>query len=81
MTLQVRNERANRMARELADRWHTTKTDAVIRSLEGTLKAEDSKLTVQERIKRIAEDLAKRSAGRGRDMSKDEIDSLWGHED
>ena len=40
MTLQIRDERADRMARELANRLHTTKTDVVIRSLEEMLKVE-----------------------------------------
>ena len=81
MTLQIRNERVNRMARELADRWHTTKTDAVMRSLEQMLKTEDRELTVQDHIKHIAEELKRRSPGRGRDLTKEEIDVLWGHND
>jgi hypothetical protein len=81
MTLQIRNERVNRMARELADRWRTTKTDAVMRSLEEMLKTEDRELTVQDHIKTIAEELHRRSTGKGRDLNKDEIDVLWGHDD
>lgn len=81
MTLQIRNERVNRMARELADRWHTTKTDAVMRSLEEMLKTEDRELTVQDHIKRISDELHRRSPGKGRDLTKDEINSLWGHDD
>ncbi|MFM8607817.1 MAG: type II toxin-antitoxin system VapB family antitoxin [Hyphomicrobiales bacterium] len=81
MTLQIRDERADKMARELADRLHTTKTEAVIRSLEEMLKLENNKLTVQDQMNRIADELAKRSARRGPDLTKDEIDRLWGHED
>lgn len=81
MTLQIRDERADRMARELANRLHTTKTDVVIRSLEEMLKVENSKLTVQDHIKRIAEEFHRRSPGNGQDLTKDEIDSLWGHDD
>jgi antitoxin VapB len=81
MTLQIRDERADKMARELADRLHTTKTEAVIRSLEEMLKLENSKLSVQDHLKRIADELHRRSPGKGRDLTKAEIDELWGHDE
>ena len=77
-TLQVRDPRAKELARQLADIRRITMTEAVVTALEAELarQAEVEPLIV--RIRRIAEDLASKSNGRGRAMSKDEIDAMWG---
>lgn len=77
-TLQIRDPRAKELARQLADVRQTTMTDVVVTALEAELarQAEVEPLIV--RIRRIADDLASKSNGRGRAMTKDEIDDMWG---
>ena len=79
MPLQIRDERASRLARELANRLHTTMTEAVVRALENALAAEKKKESVAEAARRVADDLRARARGPGRDLTKDEIDDLWGN--
>jgi antitoxin VapB len=77
-TLQIRDPRAKELARQLADIRQTTMTEVVVTALEAELarQAEVEPLIV--RIRRIADDLASKSNGRGRAMTKDEIDAMWG---
>lgn len=69
------------MAGELADKTKTAKMNADMQTREDMLETEDSKLTLKDRIKEIVESFGRRSTGNGRDLTKDEIDRLWGHDD
>ena len=80
MNLQIRDKRAHELASELADRRKTSMTEAVITALENELRREDNKPSLQERVARLVDDLHRRSPGGGREMTKDEIDEMWGHE-
>ncbi|WP_055049805.1 type II toxin-antitoxin system VapB family antitoxin [Devosia sp. A16] len=79
MNLQIRDPRAHRLARQLADRRRVSLTEAVIDALEAQLKVEQSRIPLEERVKDIAGRLRAKGKFSGRDMSKDEIDEMWGH--
>lgn len=78
MPLHIRDERAARLARQLAARKRVTMTQAVVTALEGALAQEVRPL--HERIADIARDAARRrDRKRGRTVTKREIDDLWGN--
>jgi antitoxin VapB len=79
MALHIRDHRAATLARRLAKRKGTTMTRAVIEALEGALAREERPLA--ERVAEIARE-ARRLGDpkRGRQVTKQEIDELWGNE-
>ena len=54
-------------------------TDAVIDALEAELRRESNGIPLAERLAGIARHLRSSAKPGGRDMSKDEIDAMWGH--
>ena len=79
MALHIRDDRAATLARRLAKRKGITMTDAVIEALEGALAREERPL--RERIAEIANEFDQLGdRARGRTVSKEEIDELWGNE-
>ncbi|MEO3999793.1 type II toxin-antitoxin system VapB family antitoxin [Mesorhizobium sp. CAU 1732] len=88
MNLQIRDARARQLAEELAKRRGTTMTEAVIGALEGELQrtppvsGQDSEKEFSEHVNRIYSIIDGFTKGRkpGRDMTKAEIDAMWGHE-
>lgn len=78
-TLQIRDERARVLAQKLAAKRKITMTQAVIQALEGELNREKEKEPLAVRLKRIAADLKAKGKTGGRDMTKAEIDEMWGH--
>jgi antitoxin VapB len=79
MPLHIRDDRAARLARQLAARKGTTMTQAVVEALEGALAREQRPLA--ERVADIARDAARAgNRGRGRVVTKRDIDKLWGQE-
>jgi antitoxin VapB len=79
MNLQIRDPRAHQLARLLAEKRRVSLTEAVIDALEAQLKAEQSRIPLEERVKDIAGRLRAKGDVSGREMSKDEIDEMWGH--
>ncbi len=79
MTLQIRDDRARTLAKQLAERRHVTMTEAVIQALEAELRREAEAVPLAERVARIAEELAAAAGPNRRTMTKDEIDAMWGH--
>jgi antitoxin VapB len=79
MNLQIRDPRAHELARRLAEKRKVTMTDAVIDALEAELRRESDGTPLAERLAGIARDLCSKAKPGGRDMSKDEIDAMWGH--
>jgi len=78
MTLHIRDQRAARLAKQLATRKGVTMTQAVVTALESALARETRPL--HQRIADIADDAARlRGNRRGRTVSKSEIDKLWGN--
>jgi antitoxin VapB len=79
MALHIRDDRAATLARRLAKRRGTTMTRAVVEALEGALAREERPL--RERIADIAREAERLgNRKRGRVVTKQEIDELWGNE-
>lgn len=79
MNLQIRDPRAHELARKLAAKRKISMTEAVIEALEAELKRESARTPLAERLAVLANDLKARAGEGGRDMSKEEIDEMWGH--
>lgn len=79
MNLQIRDPRAHELARRLAEKRKVTMTDAVIDALEAELRRQSEGTPLAERLAEIAGDLRSKTKPGGRDLSKDEIDAMWGH--
>jgi antitoxin VapB len=79
MSLHIRDQRAARLAKQLAARRQTTMTQAVVEALEGALARE--KQPVRERVAEIAREAARLGdPKRRRAVTKQEVDALWGNE-
>jgi hypothetical protein len=78
LALHIRDERAAKLARRLADRNGVSMTEAVIRALEAALARGERPLP--ERLAEIAA-AARRLADprRQRAAGKRDVDTLWGH--
>ena len=78
MTMSIRDPQAAELARLLATKRKTTMTQAIIVALQNELRREAEKDSLETRLDRM---LYKHLGGRilGRDMTKDEIDAMWGH--
>lgn len=79
MNLQIRDPRAHELARKLADKRNISMTEAVIEALEAEWKRESARTPLADRLGALAAALKAKSGKGGRDMSKDEIDDMWGH--
>ena len=77
MHLQIRDPRAHELARRLAEKRGTNLTDAVIAALEAQLQREQRPLA--DRLGELAGSLKAKAGTGGREMTKDEIDEMWGH--
>jgi antitoxin VapB len=78
MALHIRDDRAARLAKQLAERKGVTMTQAVVGALEGALAREIRPL--HERIADIARDAGRLSnRARRRAVKKRDIDALWGN--
>lgn len=80
MNLQIRNPRAHELARELAKKRNISITDAVITALESELSRTKEEKPLKERVRPIVDRLLKEAKPGGRDLTKEEIDAMWGHE-
>ena len=79
MNLQIRDPRAHQLARQLAEKRRVSLTEAVIDALEAQLEAEQSRIPLADRLKDIAGRLRAKGDGGGHEVTKDEIDEMWGH--
>ena len=78
MNLQIRNPRAYEMAQRLARIENMTMSDAVVVALDARLKQVETRRPLAEVVAELQRELAELSQGRGHDMTKDEIDDMWG---
>ena len=78
MNLQIRDPRARELAEKLAEKRNITLTEAVITALEAQLREEDKEAYVM-RLKAIGLEAKAIAGPGGHDMTKDEIDEMWGH--
>ena len=79
MNLQIRDPRAHELAKRIAQRRHVSMTDAVVDALEAEFRRLSAQQPLAERLGGIADDLAALAQPDGRDMTKDEVDAMWGH--
>lgn len=79
MNLQIRDPRARKLARQLAEKRKISMTEAVIEALESELQREREQIPLAERLAAISRDIRSKAGGGGRALSKDEIDEMWGH--
>lgn len=79
MNLQIRDPRAHELARQLAEKRRVSLTEAVIDALEAQLRVEQSRTPLAERLKGVAGRLRAKGNAGGNEMTKDEIDEMWGH--
>ncbi|WP_025034955.1 type II toxin-antitoxin system VapB family antitoxin [Bradyrhizobium sp. DOA9] len=77
-TFSVRDPRVARLARKLARLRGSTMTEAVITALENDLKRERDSMPLADRYAEIAADLAAKAGPNGREVTKDDIDAMWG---
>ncbi len=79
MNLQIRDPRAHALAQRIAKRRHVSMTEAVIEALEAEYRRVSAEVPLAERLNAIADELAALAQPGGREMTKDEVDSMWGH--
>lgn len=78
MALHIRDDRAARLAKQLAERKGVTMTQAVVSALEGALAREIRPL--HERIAGIAREAGRLgNSARRRAVKKRDIDAFWGN--
>lgn len=79
MNLQIRDPRAHELAEELAKRRNTSLTEVVIEALQAELQRENKRIPLEKRLADIVDHLHAQGQPGGHDMTKDEIDAMWGH--
>jgi antitoxin VapB len=79
MPLNIRDPRAQKLAKDLARQRGTTMTAVIVEALEKETKREAEKQPLASRLKLLAATQAELSQATGHRMTKDEIDALWGH--
>jgi antitoxin VapB len=78
VSLSIRDPRVRELARDLAVRRKSTMTEAIIFALEGELAREREERPLRDRLAEIAEKAKAMARPGGREMTKDDIDALWG---
>lgn len=79
MNLQIRDPRARELARKLAEKRRVSMTEAVIGALEAELRRERAGEPLSARLAAISTRLKAQAQGVGRQVTKQEIDEMWGH--
>jgi antitoxin VapB len=79
MNLQIRDPRARELAKKLAEKRKVSMTDAVIDALQAELGREQGKIRLADRLGPLVAELRSKARKGGHVMTKDEIDSMWGH--
>ena len=78
MNLQIRDPRARELAKQLAERRGVSMTEAVVGALQSELLRTPAQTPLSVRVKAIVDELAALAKPGGRDLTKDEIDDMWG---
>jgi antitoxin VapB len=78
MPLSIRDPRVRDLARDLAARRNSTMTEAIIAALEGELAREREARPLRDRLAELAKKARAMAGPGGREMSKNEVDALWG---
>ena len=78
MGISIRNPEVGELARKLAELRKTNMTEAIAHALRSELKREQDKRPLAERLEELARETMAMAGPNGREMTKDEIDDLWG---
>jgi antitoxin VapB len=78
MGISIRDPEAGRLARELAALRRTTMTEAIAHALRAELERERKKTPLVERLRRLADGTVAMAGPNPREVTKEEIDDLWG---
>lgn len=78
MGISIRDPEVGELARELARLRKTNTTKAIAHALRSELKREHDKQPLAERLKRIADETVAMAGPNPREVTKEEIDDLWG---
>jgi antitoxin VapB len=78
MGISIRNPKVSELARELARLRKTNMTEAITFALRSELKRERDKRPLEERLEELAEKLKAEAGPNPRDVTKEDIDALWG---
>ncbi len=79
MGISIRDPEVGELARELARLRRTNMTQAIVHALRSELKRERDKRPLEERLEELAQETAAMAGPNAREVTKDEIDELWGH--
>jgi antitoxin VapB len=78
MGISIRDPEVGELARELARLRKTNMTEAIAHALKAELKRERDRRPLVERLRQLAEETAAMAGPNPRDVTKEEIDDLWG---
>lgn len=78
MGISIRDPKVGELARSLARLRGTNMTEAIEHALREELRREREKRPLAERVKAIVDELTAEAGPNGREVTKDEIDALWG---
>jgi antitoxin VapB len=79
MHLQIRDPQARTLARKIAQHRHVSMTQAVVQALETEYRRVAAQQPLAVRLNAIADELAAQAKPGGRELTKEEINALWGH--
>jgi antitoxin VapB len=79
MGISIRDPEGGELARELARLRKTNMTEAIAHALRGELRRERDKRPLEERLEDLANETMAMAGPHARDVTKEEIDELWGH--
>ncbi len=79
MGISIRDPEVGQLARELARLRKTNMTEAIAHALRSELKRVRDKRPLVERLEELAGELRAEAGPNPRDVSKEEIDAMWGH--
>jgi antitoxin VapB len=79
MPLNIRDPRAQKLAKDLARRRGTTMTAVIVEALEKETRA-PQKQDALDRIKTLQKAVKSSATPAGRDITKEELDSLWAND-
>ena len=79
MAISIRDPEVGELARKLAELRKTNMTEAIAFALRNELKREHDKRPLEEQLEELAQETAAMAGPNAREVTKDEIDELWGH--
>jgi antitoxin VapB len=77
--LNVRDPRAAALAKALGRMRGQSMTEATIYALEAAIRQEKARIPLAERLALISRELLAKAGPNGREMTREEIDAMWGH--